>query len=151
MKKIFLLVCITAFSLLLNSCSSDDSNSTSTGGRVTFKINGVSKTLTTTTVTTDAPDSDGDVYVYAAATDGGANNITIEVYRGYLGNYGYATFFINNNLYNGPTNGSGGTFFMYFTQNDEHHLKGTFSGIANASSSSNDDAEITEGTFDITY
>lgn len=155
MKKILLFAGISACSLLLGSCSNDDNNSTdnssSTGstGKVTFKINGVAKTLNTTSVALRTPEADGDVYLWAAATDGKKANFDFQIYRGRVGNQGYANFYVDENFYATASS----DFVIYFTQNDEHHLKGTFSGeiINYAATGSNSSAQVTEGSFDINY
>lgn len=148
MKKLLLFVSITTCSLLLTSCSNDDNKSTSSSSsKVSFKINGVAKTLNSVSVNTSAPDADGDVTLTVAATDGGTNNVSIEVYRGELGANGHVTFYMGGTLY--YTSYSG--FTSYFTQNDEHHLKGTFSGEIYNAATGNQTGQISEGVFDINY
>lgn len=153
MKKNLLFAGLSACLLLLNSCSGDDNKSTGSNNNsattVSFKINGVAKTLTTATVTARTPEADGDVIVNAVATDGAGTSFDFGVYKGRLGNQGSATFNINGTLYNGSTNGAFGNYIMYFTQSDDHHLKGTFSGPVGTSTGST--AVITDGVFNINY
>ncbi len=153
MKKKLLFAGISACLLLLNSCSGDDNKSNGSNNNsattVSFKINGVAKTLNTATVTARPPEADGDVILTAVATDGAGTSFDFGVYKGRLGNQGSAKFNINGTLYSGTTNGAFGNYIMYFTQSDDHHLKGTFSGPIGTSTGNI--AVITDGVFNINY
>lgn len=156
MKKLFLFTLLSALTISLASCSSDDNNGSgnggSTGGTLTVKINGTQKTFNTITVNKEAPDEDGDVYLdITASINGSADEmINFGLYQGDTGsntvwNLEYKA---NNETYNFNPN------FNVLTNNN-NQLKGTFSGQYKQWDNDTQQEEVlfnfTEGSFDIRH
>jgi hypothetical protein len=159
MKKLLLFVSLTAMALSLNSCSDDDSSSDGgNGGSLTMKLNGISKTYNTVTVSA-TPDGEGGTYLMVTGSPDGSSSekISFVVMQGDLGSdvaynadltvNGDTTYFgsMNSNILVNTENATGKT----------NQLKGTFSGKI---TEWNNDTQVedtvytvTDGAFDVKY
>jgi len=144
MKNLFLFLLAT--SLTITSCSSDDSSNSS--NVVKAKINGVSKTFTTITVTeqeyTDGGFTYTDVTVTAALSSEPTKLIQFVAEKGITGTDANWSFIYNDNdtFYEKTP-----TFTTTVIESSETKLKGTFAG------SMSDETQIivvTGGSFNIT-
>ena len=140
---------VAGLAFSLNSCSSSDSGSSSPGGTVTVKINGVSKTFTTTVVDVEVyedgtPDEYTELTVTATIGTSTTEIITFVMEKGGLGSDAiYEFYYIKDGAFcpgNLATNVT--------TNNTGKKLIGSFSG---AVSDGTTDYTFTEGTFNVQY
>ena len=143
MKKLFLFVAVAAIAFSLNSCSKSDSSS-SAGGKISFKVNGVSKTFTNAV----AVESTGSIFVeaYIGSAANPTETVSFAVEASMTGSDAIYSFYYSNDT----DDYSYGTapFTRNVTRNTSALLRGTFSGSLNSDTSAAT-LPITEGSFDI--
>ena len=140
MKKVFLFLVLTTIGFTINSCSSDNSSPT---GIVTFKLNGVQKTLKIISV-----NEYKQISVYASSrTVEGAVEFSFK--KGDLGNIiSDFTYIVGGDVGYLKSSDFSGTV----TANDDKKLIGTFSGhVGSSDGTDTNDLNITEGMFNIQY
>jgi hypothetical protein len=141
MKKLFLFLAAAALTV---SCSSDDDNGGGSSS-LTFKANGVQKTMENVIVDEEAEGPD--TYLYVTGTVNGTEQIfNMETYQGELGSdsiWGIG-FIDNGTAY--TDNGINAVVEI----NSSSRLKGTFSGTM-YNWSTEQEITITEGKFDIAH
>ena len=151
MKKIFLFLVLTTMGFTINSCSSDDSSPT---GTVTFKVDGVQKTLKIINVNeyknlAGTADEFTQISVYASSrTVDGA--VIFSFRKGGLGNIiSDFTYVLGGDV--GYQQSASFSSAVTANGNDKK-LMGTFSGHVGSSDGTDiNDLNITEGTFNIQY
>jgi hypothetical protein len=152
MKKLFLFVAASALAVSLNSCSGDDSSS-STGGSITAKINGTTKTFDNVVVNEESfPNEDGGTYTELTVTGTIGNSaselITFSLEKGDVGSEAVWSF---NYTANGQTyydNGQLNTVVQ--TNSASGKLKGNFSGTLQSGNSATT-ITIADGSFNFSY
>ena len=150
MKKLILLLVVVTMAIGLNSCSSDD---TSPSGTVTFKLDGVQKTLKIISVNeyknlAGTANEYTQISVYASSrTEDGAVEFSFK--KGDVGNIiSNFTYIVGGDV--GYLNSN--DFLGTVTANDDKKLIGTFSGhVGSIDGTDSSDLNITEGSFDIQY
>ena len=150
MKKVFLFLVLTTIGFTINSCSSDNSSPT---GIVTFKLNGVQKTLKIISVNeyknlAGTANEYKQISVYASSrTVEGAVEFSFK--KGDLGNIiSDFTYIVGGDVGYLKSSDFSGTV----TANDDKKLIGTFSGhVGSSDGTDTNDLNITEGMFNIQY
>jgi hypothetical protein len=139
MKKIFLFMAVSAFTISLNSCSSDSGE----GSSLSLKLNGTTKKFKTY-----AEELDGHVYItgYIGNIDNPTEEVYLDLMVGATGNDAFNGF----GYYNETDDYSPTTSTTNVTVNSNGKAKGTFSGTLE-SLGAGADITITEGTFSVSY
>lgn len=150
MKKLFFFLAVAG--MALTSCSGDDSSPVTSGtSSASATVNGVAKTFTTFSASTEDFPADGNYPAYTEVSVVGTNSanetVSFMVERGELGPvYGsFAYTQMGDVFYNYSSD-----FNVIVTVNNAAQLKGTFSGtlITNGGSGS---VTVTNGAFDIHF
>jgi len=154
MKKIILFVALATLGMSLNSCSSDDSGSSTQGGTITVKIDGVSTTFDNVIVNAETFEDGGETYTSldVTATKGTSTSEIITFYteKGEVGadKIWSFTYVKNGEQYN--SNGELTTVIQ--TNGNDQKLTGSFSGTVSYYDGGNvQEVVLTDGSFNIKY
>lgn len=150
MKKIILFVALATLGTSLNSCSSDDSGSSTSSNRISATIDGTVKTFDKVNVIVDesfAPD----ILLHVSATKGNdlTESITFTTWKGSVGPNRTTAFYYTLN----DVSFMGGSELntTIVTNGEDRHLTGTFSGKVKTAGGTSSEKTITSGSFDIKY
>lgn len=150
MKKIILFVALATLGMSLNSCSSDDSGSSSSSNSITVKIDGTTTTFDNVDVIVDEEPSDPDVTLRINATKGNnlSESITFAIRQGSTGPDQITAFYYtqDNASFHETSN-----FFTQTITNSNGSLTGTFSGKVITSGANPIEKTFTDGSFNIKY
>jgi len=156
MKKLFLFLATAALAVSMNSCSSDDnsdSNSGGTpGGKITAKINGVSKTFDNVVVNQETFTEDGGYTILTVTgTMGTSTNelFKFAVEKGDVGADAIYFYTIEYKLAGSTYRASSEEFTTVVQTNSDNRLKGNLSGTLG--NDTGNTVTFTDGAFDFTY
>lgn len=140
MKKLFLFLSVAVLTFSLNSCSSDDSSGG--GEKITFKINGTSKTFTNI----DVYEANGEKYItgYIGSANDPSEVIFIEADANNTGSAIISVeYYDNGDDYDGGLNAN-------ITVNTDTKFKATFSGTMIAFDGGSE-VPLTNGSIDVSF
>ena len=153
MKKLFLFVTAITAMTFLNSCSSDDNADSNSGGNlggtISLKIDGVSKTFNNVIVNKNETENYTELLVTATMGNSTTEVISFGVEAGNVGTYATYDFRYANGT---NTFSDSGQLNSVVQINSNNKLKGNFSGsMTNHSSSTQENVNFSEGSYDISY
>jgi hypothetical protein len=144
MKKLFTLLTLLSFTIIFNSCSSDDDESV----ELSAKINGVTKKFTNVTVTEEAFDGYSDYVIKAKQADNALATIEISLGKELLGTE--SIYFVQ--YYNGENyfQLSSPDIVSNVTESSGAKIKGSFSGIL-LNDNGMGSVAVSEGIIDVKH
>ncbi|NBL64904.1 hypothetical protein GV828_06790 [Flavobacterium sp. NST-5] len=153
MKKLFLFVSAIGIMTTLNSCSGDDDSNSNpgqnTGGSISVKINGVSKTFNNVVVDKDTFVEDGETITELGITGTIGNSATEVIMFGVeMGDVGADATFSFRYLNGTNQYFDNGELSSVVQTNSNNKLKGNFSGRLSGSGNT---VDLTEGSYDISH
>ncbi|WP_298140092.1 hypothetical protein [Flavobacterium sp.] len=144
MKKLFLLLAVSA--IALTSCSKDDDSSSSNGGKLIMTIDNVTKTFNNIVVVEEEIEGVTSIYVTATVGNSTSDIVYLELEKNVIGEDAISNFEYkkNNVTY------SYDSMINNVTVASGNKLKGSFSGQI-VDEDYTDYLTISSGSFDISY